>query len=145
MKSGSIIPAMKLSLSFPVLAVLVALLACKKKEEEEQPLPAPLPVPDGPTTATPPTDTPGAPSKTDDTPTPTTKWTKPKDAGVKDAGTTTKADAGTTGPSAACFQQCQTALSTCLTPQPGKDGGLPKLADPKQCQDAFTACQTACK
>lgn len=134
-------------LLLPALAIVVALFACKKKEEEQQPLPAPIPVPDGPTTATPPTtDTPSTPKKDDDdTPAPTTKVTKPKDAGAKDAGKTTKADAGTTGPSAACFQKCQTALSTCLTPQPGKDGGLPKLADPKQCQDAFSACQTACK
>jgi hypothetical protein len=135
-------------LLLPTLAVLVALLACKKKEDEEKPLPAPIAVPDGPTTATPPTtDTPSTPKTSDDDKsTPTTKVTKPKDGGAKDSGTTAKADAGKTqGPSAGCFSKCQAALSTCLTPQPGKDGGLPKLADPKQCQDAFTACQTACK
>jgi hypothetical protein len=88
--------------------------------------------------------------------TPVTPGTQPKvDAGAAtDAGTATdagaadagaKADAGA-GPNAQnCFAKCQGLLATCLTPQPGKDGGLPTFGDPAKCKAAQDTCQAACK
>ncbi|MEJ7734850.1 MAG: hypothetical protein WKG00_37390 [Polyangiaceae bacterium] len=65
------------------------------------------------------------------------------DAGATDAGA--KADAGA-GPNAQnCFAKCQGLLATCLTPQAGKDGGLPTFGDATKCKAAQDTCQAACK
>ena len=69
------------------------------------------------------------------------------DAGAKDAGGTAdagKADAGATT-NTGCISKCQGVLQACLTPTPGKDGGLPKIGDPVACKAAADACQAACK
>ena len=108
-------------------------------------------------TTTPPTEpTPAAttpPTPVPVTPTPTTPTTV-KDAGVTDAGKTDagtvdagKADAAapTGGNFQACLAKCQAIGASCLTPQAGKDGGLPTLGDPTKCKAATDACQAACK
>jgi hypothetical protein len=137
------------------LAVMVALLACKKKEEpaviDAWPPPAievPADKPAEPTPAEPaaPESTGTAPSGPTG-PKPTTTVT-PKDAGAKDAATAAKTDAAAPapapGPSKECTDRCNSALRTCLTPSV-TEGGLPSLGDPTACQKAFNDCTAACK
>jgi hypothetical protein len=106
-----------------------------------------------PTEPTPAATTPPIPVPT----TPVTTPTTPRDAGVTDAGKTDagtatadagKTDAGTVKPGGnfqACAQKCQAVLASCLTPQAGKDGGLPTFGDATKCKAASDACQAACK
>jgi len=145
-----------------VLSLAVGLLVAEacKKDDDTAPVAAdaeaPPPPPAAADAAAPPTE---PPPVVPPTPVPVTP-TQTKDAGTTDAGKTdagktdggatdagTKPDAATTGGGnfQACLAKCQAALAGCLTPQPGKDGGLPTLGDPSKCNAARDACQAACK
>jgi hypothetical protein len=132
----------------PLLAILTALLACKKKEEQALPdaLPEPVTTQAEPVPVPGPAPTPAAADEPDKPSPSTAKPATKRDAGTTaDSGTAAKADAGATpSPSAACFQKCQSILQACLTPSQ-KDGGFPSLGDPAKCQAELQACQTACK
>ena len=145
-------------LYFSVLILAGALLACKRSSDAapsasatpEEP-PAATAAPETPTPAA--TDEPAPPDpapspavvgkKPAPGPKPTTKpTTTPKDAGTpppKDA-----AASKPSGPSKACVQKCQSALQGCLTPGV-TEAGVPKLPNVANCQNAFRACQAACK
>jgi hypothetical protein len=68
----------------------------------------------------------------------------PADAGAAtDAGA--KPDAGGTVTLSNCRANCLAQLATCMTPQPGKNGGAPVFADANKCRAASDSCQAACK
>jgi hypothetical protein len=100
---------------------------------------AAAPVTPPPITPTPVTPTPVNTPKTDAGATDAGAKT---DAGATDAGAKTDAGAATIQ---SCLTKCQQAFAGCLTPQPGKDGGLPTFGDPAKCKTASDTCQAACK
>lgn len=148
-----------------VAALLCACKLGKSDDSADRPLPAPEPpAPDaGPALepaapAEPPrrtaprekprtdTDTP-APSE----PAPTGATTSTGAAPTSDAGTT-----GTPAPSTApalpglqdkaiaCMNQCQTALSGCMSKPVTLDGGMPDMSAMSECKTAFDQCRAAC-
>jgi hypothetical protein len=142
----------QLVVALAVAAAIPGLLiaACKKKEDDEPIITEPEPEkveeepagePDAAVLETEEPDT-GAPTPFDAAPDPSPTTTNPQprrdggttsDAGKSDGGTTSDAGSGN------CLSRCQSALSSCLVPKPGK------LPDPAECNAVFERCRAGCQ